>query len=418
LQAKRTNSESDEPFSELDFSAAKKPLHNPHKQCYSSLHGLRGHRAVSMAAATPYRRGCKTRDFALPFMLPPQRLLALGWVMDIEIVVIGESSKWVLNQSRIRIGTDPNCEVSLAAGRYPAVAGEHGSLEVANGAIRLVKARSAGETYLNGRPADSGAVLRSGDVLRLGAGGPELRVRVLEREGSAEYEPTRMIFEPQAPAHEQTRMMHEPTRVLSGPAATAYSPAPAAASAAGGSARQNYPTQVAFGGSASTYTPPAPVRRTDAGAQSGYGQPRGPEPPPPVAAQQAADSAEVRILAGKLKTMQLILAGNLVVLLLLLGLIFLQGRELADTHKELQELRVQAASAVGQLTPSLDARLSVFEKRMDAMDQQVNSAQDRLVKGMDEQAKLAEDRLVARMNTEIPAMLDKYVSKKVADMKH
>jgi hypothetical protein len=116
--------------------------------------------------------------------------------------------------------------------------------------------------------------------------------------------------------------------------------------------------------------------------------------------------------------MRMILAGNLVVLLLLLGMIFLQGRELADTHKELQQLRAQAASAVGQLTPSLDARLNVFEKRMDAMDVKVNAAQDRLVQGMDAQAKLAEDRLVQRMNTEIPAMLDKYVSKKVADMKH
>jgi ribosomal 50S subunit-recycling heat shock protein len=368
------------------------------------------------------------RDFALPFMLPPQRLLALGWVMDIEIVVIGESSKWVLNQSRIRIGTDPKCEVSLAAGRYPAVAGEHLALEVANGAIRLVKARTAGETYLNGHPADSGATLRSGDVLRLGAGGPELRVRVLEREASTEYEPTRMIFEPQAAAHEQTRMMHEPTRVISSPAATTYSPAPSSASAAGGSARQNYPTQVAFGGSASAssvsgtsasaYTQPVPVRRPDTGTQASYGQPRSPEPPPATTAAYAAESDEMRTLAGKLKSMQLILAGNLVVLLLLLGMIFLQGRELADTHKELQALRVQAATAMGQLTPSLDARLNVFEKRMDAMDQKVNAAQDRLVQGMDAQAKIAEDRLVARMNTEIPAMLDKYVAKKVTDMKH
>jgi hypothetical protein len=81
-------------------------------------------------------------------------------------------------------------------------------------------------------------------------------------------------------------------------------------------------------------------------------------------------------------------------------------------------LRVQAQSAMGQLTPSLDARLNVFEKRMDGMDAKIAVAQDRMVKGMDAQAKLAEDRLVERMNAEIPAMMDKYVAKKMADIKH
>jgi uncharacterized protein (DUF885 family) len=96
----------------------------------------------------------------------------------------------------------------------------------------------------------------------------------------------------------------------------------------------------------------------------------------------------------------------------------MQGRELARTHKEVQELHQQAQSAMGQLTPTLDARLSVFEKRMDGMDAKIATAQDRMVKGMDAEAKQAEDRMVERMNAEIPAMLDKYVTKKMADMKH
>ena len=100
--------------------------------------------------------------------------------MDIEIVVIGESSKWVLNQSRIRIGQDPKCEVSLPGGKYPSVSGEHVALDVVDGAVKLVKGMRAGvETFLNGHPAGDGATIRSGDVLRLGAGGPELRIRLL-----------------------------------------------------------------------------------------------------------------------------------------------------------------------------------------------------------------------------------------------
>jgi uncharacterized protein YbaR (Trm112 family) len=66
-------------------------------------------------------------------------------------------------------------------------------------------------------------------------------------------------------------------------------------------------------------------------------------------------------------------------------------------------MRAQAQTAMSQLTPSLDARLSVFEKRMDAMDQKMKSA---------------EDHLVNRMDTEIPIMLDKYINKKLAETKH
>jgi ribosomal 50S subunit-recycling heat shock protein len=343
--------------------------------------------------------------------------------MDIEIVVIGESSKWVLNQSRIRIGQDPSCEVNLPAGRYPALSAEHVALDVANGAVRLYKGmRSSGETYLNGHPADSGAAVRSGDVLRLGAGGPELRIRVLDRDASAvpaEHEQTRMMYEPAAATHEATRVMHEPTRVISGPAATTYSPAPPPAAGAGG--RQSYSNQAAYGGSASAYVPPAasaPPRRPDAGpAQVSYAPPRVQQAPAQAAAPPA-ESADLRKLEGKLKSMRMILLVNLALVALLCAWVYMQGQELAQTHKDLQALRVQAQSAMGALTPSLDARLSVFEKRMDAMDAKVATAQDRMVKGMDEQAKLAEDRLVNRMNIEIPAMLDKYVAKKMAEIKH
>lgn len=348
--------------------------------------------------------------------------------MDIEIVVIGESSKWVLNQSRIRIGQDPQCEVNLPAGKYPAVSGEHVVLDQANGAVRLARGgRSSGETYLNGHPADSGAQVRSGDVLRLGAGGPELRIRVLEREAyarPAEYEPTRVMVDPAASSHEPTRVMHEPTRVISGPAATSYSPAPPPPAAA--APRPNFTTQAAYGGSASTYAPPAaapPPRRPEPAANSGgtpapYGQPRIQQPLPQAPAPQPVDSQSLRTLEGKLKSMRLILLANLAIVVLLCVWIFMQGQELAQTHKDLQELRAQAQTAMGQLTPSLDARLSIFEKRMDVMDQKVNAAQDRMVKGMDAQAKVAEDRLVERMNTEIPAMLDKYVAKTMAGIKH
>jgi pSer/pThr/pTyr-binding forkhead associated (FHA) protein len=386
--------------------------------------------------------------------------------MDIEIVVIGEPSKWVLNQSRIRIGQDPNCEVCLPDGKYPTVSGEHLALDVVDGAVKLVKGMRAGvETFLNGHPAGDGATIRSGDVLRLGAGGPELRIRVLEQVArSTVYEPTRVINEQSRTAYEPTRIMseqsrttHEPTRVISEQSRTTYEPtrviseqssatheptrvisSPAAAAipaasppAAGAAARPSYTTQPARGVSSSPYTPSAsavPPRRAETvmssgGTQAGYGQLRGQESSGQASAAQpaatrAAESENMQTLEGKLNTLRIILAANLVVLLALFTYAYLQAQELAQTHKDLQALRVQAQSAVGTLTPSLDARLNVFEKRMDLMDEKVATAQDHLVKGMDAQAKIAEDHMAQRMNAEIPAMLDKYVNQKMVELKH
>jgi hypothetical protein len=159
------------------------------------------------------------------------------------------------------------------------------------------------------------------------------------------------------------------------------------------------------------------------GTQAGYGQLRGQESSGQASAAQpaatrAAEGENMQTLEGKLNTLRIILVANLVVLLALFTYAYLQAQELAQTHKDLQALRVQAQSAVGALTPSLDARLNVFEKRMDMMDEKVATAQDHLVKGMDAQAKIAEDHMAQRMNAEIPAMLDKYVNQKMVELKH
>jgi hypothetical protein len=355
--------------------------------------------------------------------------------MDIEIVVVGESNKWVLNQPRIRIGQDSRCEVSLPAGRYPAVLGEHATLDLSDGGLKLVKGmRPGGETFLNGHPAGVGATVRSGDVLRLGASGPELRIRMLEQEApsrSAEYEPTRVLYQPSSTVHEPARASsHEATRIISGPSTpTVYSPMPGATVSV--PVRPTPANQGAPTVPSSPYTPSGAnlsTRRLDPGGNSGatqvigspggYGQARAPESSAATtqAAVRAAESEIMETLEGKLKTLQAILIANLTVVLLLFGWIYMQSKELTQTHHEVQELRVQAQNAVGQLTPQLDQRLNVFEKRMDVMDQRVSIAQDRMIKGMDEQAKLAEDRLANRMNAEIPAMLDKYVNKKITEL--
>jgi chromosome segregation ATPase len=137
-----------------------------------------------------------------------------------------------------------------------------------------------------------------------------------------------------------------------------------------------------------------------------------------MAAAGESNSAEMRKMEGQLKAMRIMLIANLAILAVLLLLVFRLSQQLAENRDELKQLRMQAQSAVGQLTPSLDARLSVFEKRMDSVDGKMKNAEDRMVTGMDAKMKSAEDRMVERMNAEIPAMLDKYINRKLTEVKH
>jgi len=336
--------------------------------------------------------------------------------MEIEIGVVGKSNRWVLNQSRIRIGRDAGCEVSLPAWQFPGVAGEHLVLDVVNSAVRISSAGGAGcETYLNDRPAAPGAVVRSGDVLRLGAAGPELRIRLTERD----------VHSP-ADDYEPTRIVHEATRVLSGPGETVISPAPGMATPP---RWQEHETVVAPAPGRFDLPQPsaAAPRRLDSpahvgGASAGYRQvpsphaspnaskdPHPPSVPPgttkPASTQTAAaqpGGPELRGLNNQLKFLRYILLANLAVMLVLFAWVFQLNRQLAQNRDELREMRMQAQTAVGQFTPALDARLGKFDQRMDAVDARMQAA---------------EEHLVTRMNTEIPAMLDRYINRKMAESK-
>jgi len=331
--------------------------------------------------------------------------------MDIEIGVIGKPNKWVLSQSRVRIGRNPQCEVSLPAWQYPGVYGEHLTLDVVLGTVRLSSIGDPGsEAYLNDRLASPGSVIRSGDVLRLGIGGPELRVRLVD------------TADDQTPDYEQTRVVYEATRDISGPGSTSVSSAPV-----GGSVRrQGYSSEappiipirhespLSASVSQRRFDPPptavsdAPVRGQSRDQARDRDQDHGtkviaaPNASQPHAGNQVKNP-DLRILESRLKGMRFLLALNAVILLALFAWIFQLNRQIEQNRDELREMRAQAQTALSQLTPSLDARLSVFEKRMDEMDAKM---------------KTAEDHMVTRMDAEIPVMLDKYINKKIAETKH
>jgi len=378
--------------------------------------------------------------------------------MEIEIIVIGESSRWVLNQPRIRIGRDARCEVSLSGGRYPSVANEHVTLDVTNGSVKLLSA-AGGPVFLNDNPAGEGFVIRSGDVLRLGAGGPELRIRLSEPSRTsppAGYEATRVMQEPGSRPHdatrvipeatrvmseatrvlpEATRVMPEATRVMQASTATVVSPVPPAPGSIG---RQGYSSEsvprIAVNNAAGQRTAQIPAQRHPDFSANAAGAPAGPPQgqargirdlsqqsisqlqPSPLG--RNADDEDMQMLESKLKGMRVILLINTAIMIALIGWIFQLNQQLTQTRQDIRELRAQAQTAVGQFTPSLDARLAVFEKRMDGIDGKMRAAQEQMVAGMDAKMKMTEDRLVERMNAEIPVMLDKYINKKLADVKH
>jgi len=360
--------------------------------------------------------------------------------MEIEIIVIGESSRWVLNQPRIRIGRDARCEVSLSGGRYPSVASEHVTLDVTNGSVKLF-AIGGGPTFLNDNPAGEGFVVRSGDVLRLGNGGPELRIRLSEssRPSPSGYEATRVMQEPGSIPHDATRIMSaEATRVI--PEATrvmspATVPVASPVSPAGSIGRQGYSAEsvsrIPVNSATSPRNPQIPTQRHPDFSANAPGAPAATTPARiqdlrPQATPQthmsplgrSADEEDMQMLESKLKGMRVILLANTAILVALIAWIFQLNTQLTQTRQDLRELRSQAQTAVSQFTPSLDARLGVFEKRMDGTDVKMRAAQEQMVAGMDAKMKSTEDRLVERMNAEIPAMLDKYINKKLADVKH
>jgi hypothetical protein len=99
---------------------------------------------------------------------------------------------------------------------------------------------------------------------------------------------------------------------------------------------------------------------------------------------------------------QLLLAANLVLMAAIGVWVYFVSQQVAASHREILALRAQAKDAVGQFTPTLDSRLDVLQKRMD---------------GMDASMKVAEDRMISRIDQEVPAILDKYLNRKMADGK-
>ena len=353
--------------------------------------------------------------------------------MQVEVEVVGKpANRWTVNQPIIRIGRGARCDVSLPARQFPSVNILHAELEEIDGALRLTtRDSSPSQLLLNGELAQTGDVVLSGDILGLGPDGPELKiVYVAQASPDAGYVPTRVISVSEVPGREATRLMDVPGQTVVEARSHAAAPPPRPLRPPVPEAPRPIAQPVApIGGSLGRFADKGdswPAASKPAVTNTPVKPPvMAPPPPAPAMSAAFADPA----LLSKLRNLQ-IMQGVALAIIVLLGVWVFQLRgEVATNHDQLRALSAQDQNALGQLTPSLDARLNAFGQRMDGMDAMFKTSQERMEKGMDLKMKEAEDqldvrmkatedRMIGRMNTELPPMLDKYINAKMAEVKH
>jgi predicted component of type VI protein secretion system len=262
--------------------------------------------------------------------------------MQVEIQLVGKPNRWVYNQRRIRIGRDSSCDVSLPGNEYPMVSREHVVIEINNDGISLSDPRSGNGTFLNGQRVNTGT-LRSGDILRLGADGPELQI------GLAESAAQTVIASAADRAHTRISEAASATQLSAAPSLTSVSAAStvvaSSASAAACTVLGGASTVIAASPTVVSASPEANPVATRI-APPIEDQPAAPPAPQARQAQEAAfkinssepqsaakilsDIGDEQMIERKLNSIRTLLAANLAVMIvLLLGLL----REPADRTK-------------------------------------------------------------------------------------
>jgi len=271
----------------------------------------------------------------------------------------------------------------------------------------------------------------------VGADGPELQIVFEERTAPrAGYEPTRVIQATDVPVHEPTRIINAPNP-----------PAAAQTRGAGTEPRPVRPqapqvTQVEIA-PAPQLAPNKPTKQPDEAKAPLDAKDRWPDtrrapvrvpqkvaPPEPVVAAAASNGGD---LEARMRILLYLQGASILIILILVVLVFQLRSDISKNKDEIRAMRAQEQGVLGQLTPALDARLTVFGQRMDMLDQKMKAGEEQMERGMDAKMKSAEDQLftsldakmksteehmVNRMNTELPPLLDKYVNAKLMEMKH
>jgi len=115
----------------------------------------------------------------------------------------GTGREYVLTGGTLTIGRDEGCGLRFDAGETE-VSRRHAVVRGDESGFSLTDLRSTNGTRVNGRPVET-VLLRPGDVIELGAGGPLLRVQVEESEAPGRVRPTAIETAFYHPAREKAR---------------------------------------------------------------------------------------------------------------------------------------------------------------------------------------------------------------------
>jgi len=348
--------------------------------------------------------------------------------MTIELRLKGREQQWTLSGEHLRLGRGASCEAALPATEYPMVSREHARLEASDGGWKLVDLQSANGSYVNGERV-SERRLAPGDVIRLGANGPEILVdwrpaaeaRTVVGQFNAVDNDARTVVAPSSAAAENKTLI-APIDAIEARTMIGSAPQGEAKTMIGQIAPER--------DLSSAILDEAPTIRQE--ARTMIGQIPGEAKTMvgqisddlesvrvsfPQAAPAAAKPAQEKIPAvtykplapeedpmieNKINALRGLVLTQLVVIAVLLIALLYSVQQVNKTRDEVVELRKQAGDAVQQFTPQLDDRIKQIDAKLGDFDSK---------------SKQAEDHFVQRINTELPVMLDKYIDKKVKTAK-
>ena len=255
---------------------------------------------------------------------------------ELSFELVGSEQRWKFPKAVVRVGRSPTCDLVLPSDQFPMVGTEHLVVRTTGDQCWVEDLKSKNGTYLNGHRVVN-AQLAPGDVLQLGAQGPELRIGFTLPEGAL----------PQVP----------PTQV------------------------QVTPTEVA------QPIPPTAPSQTPLGSER--------------AAGDGLSPGEEAMLEQKINALRNLVMVSLVVILVLAGLLYRLSQQVEQNRQAIKDLDTRAQNAVALFQPRLNDRLNQFETRLDAMqksmdgmDQKINRAEDRFIARLDRELPRMAEHLI------------------------
>ena len=280
---------------------------------------------------------------------------------DLSFNLVGTDERWNFSRSEVQVGRGPSCDLVLPSDQFPMVGREHLIVRLIGSQWWVEDLKSQNGTYLRGNRVDK-ALISPGDVLRLGADGPELRV---------EFVPP--------PEGMPTRVPH--TEVQVGPTKP--------------------------GAAVSVTSVAAPVDR-----------------PEVVRLSRDLSKGEETMIEQKINALRNLVVALLVLVLVLGGLLFRQIDQNHQAIKDLDTKASDAVKLfqpkLDERLNQFEMSLNTIENSMKDVDHKIQthmSSIEKSMNGMDQRILKAEDHFINRLDQEMPTMVEHVIQKEMGKAK-